>query len=67
MGLNQAMANRTVLIIAHRLSTTQEADKIILLENGQITETGSHDDLMRQNGKYRELCQKQFIRDKKFN
>ncbi len=65
MGLNQAMKNRTVLIIAHRLSTTQEADKIILLENGCITETGKHDELMRKTGKYRELCEKQFIRDLK--
>ncbi len=65
MGLNQAMLNRTVLIIAHRLSTTQEADKIILLENGRISETGKHDELMKKTGKYRELCEKQFIRDLK--
>ena len=65
LALNQAMKNRTVLIIAHRLSTTQEADKIILLENGRIIETGKHDDLMKKEGKYRELCEKQFIRDLK--
>ena len=65
MGLNQAMLNRTVLIIAHRLSTTQEADKIILLENGRISEIGKHDELMKKTGKYRELCEKQFIRDLK--
>ncbi len=64
-GLNQAMKNRTVLIIAHRLSTTQEADKIVLIDNGLITESGTHDELMDKNGKYRELCEKQFIRDKK--
>ena len=65
MGLNQAMLNRTVLIIAHRLSTTQEADKIILLENGRISDIGKHDELMKKTGKYRELCEKQFIRDLK--
>ncbi len=65
MGLNQAMLNRTVLIIAHRLSTTQEADKIILLDNGHISDIGKHDELMKKTGKYRELCEKQFIRDLK--
>ncbi len=65
MGLNQAMINRTVLIIAHRLSTTQEADKIIVLENGRISDIGKHDELMKKPGKYRELCEKQFIRDLK--
>ncbi len=65
MGLNQAMRNRTVLIIAHRLSTTQEADKIILLEKGSIVDIGMHDELMNKAGKYRELCEKQFIRDLK--
>ncbi len=63
-GLNQAMKGRTVLIIAHRLSTVQEADKIIFLEKGRIEEIGTHDELMIRKGKYRELCEKQFIRDK---
>ncbi|KGG15219.1 MULTISPECIES: ABC transporter ATP-binding protein [unclassified Prochlorococcus] len=63
MALDQAMKNRTVLIIAHRLATTQEADKIIYIENGSIAETGQHDELMNKAGKYRELCEKQFIRD----
>ncbi|WP_413315905.1 ABC transporter ATP-binding protein [Prochlorococcus marinus] len=63
MALNQAMKNRTVLIIAHRLSTTQEADNIILLEQGRVKEIGIHDELMNKNGKYRELCEKQFIRN----
>ncbi|WP_269622989.1 ABC transporter ATP-binding protein [Prochlorococcus marinus] len=65
MGLSQAMKNRTVLVIAHRLSTTQEADKIILLEEGTVKEIGKHDDLMKSDGKYRDLCEKQFIRDKR--
>ena len=61
-GLNQAMAGRTVLVIAHRLSTVQEADKILLLEAGRIVEEGSHDQLMIQGGRYRELCERQLIR-----
>jgi ATP-binding cassette subfamily B protein len=61
-GLDQAMAGRTVLVIAHRLSTVQEADKILVLEAGRIVEEGSHDQLMIQGGRYRELCERQLIR-----
>lgn len=61
-GLDQAMAGRTVLVIAHRLSTVQEADRILLLEAGRIVEEGSHDQLMIQGGRYRELCERQLIR-----
>ena len=61
-GLEQAMAGRTVLVIAHRLSTVQEADRILVLEAGRIVEGGSHDQLMIQGGRYRELCERQLIR-----
>jgi len=61
-GLAQAMAGRTVLVIAHRLSTVQEADRILFLENGRIVEQGSHDQLMQAGGRYRELCNRQLIR-----
>ena len=61
-GLDQAMAGRTVLVIAHRLSTVQEADRIVLLEAGRIVEDGSHDQLMIRGGRYRELCEHQLIR-----
>jgi ATP-binding cassette subfamily B protein len=61
-GLAQAMAGRTVLVIAHRLSTVQEADRILVLERGRIVEQGDHDALMAQGGRYRELCERQFIR-----
>ena len=54
--LNQAMMSaafdKTVIFISHRLSTTKMADIIYMLENGQIIEQGSHDELMRLNGKY---------------
>ena len=61
-GLDQAMAGRTVLVIAHRLSTVQEADQILVLEAGRIVEQGSHDQLMARAGRYRELCERQLIR-----
>ncbi|TGG79465.1 MAG: ABC transporter ATP-binding protein [Aphanocapsa feldmannii 288cV] len=60
-GLRRAMAGRTVLVIAHRLSTVQEADEILLLQGGVIQERGSHRSLMAQGGSYRELCDRQLI------
>ena len=63
LALSQAMKNRTVLVIAHRLSTVQEADQIIVLDKGCISEKGTHDELMSKAGRYRELCEKQIIRD----
>jgi ATP-binding cassette subfamily B protein len=63
LGLKQAMAGRTVLVIAHRLATVQEADQIVLMERGLIVDVGTHDALMQRGGRYRELCEKQFIRD----
>lgn len=61
-GLQQAMAGRTVLVIAHRLATVQEADLIVVLDGGRIVQQGSHDELMASGGRYRELCERQFIR-----
>jgi ATP-binding cassette, subfamily B, bacterial len=60
-GLVQAMASRTVLVIAHRLATVQGADRILVLDGGRIIEQGSHNELMVQGGRYRELCERQFI------
>lgn len=54
------MENRTSLIIAHRLSTIQDADCIVVLDNGSIVETGSHDELLAQQGRYYELYMTQF-------
>jgi len=61
-GLDQAMAGRTVLVIAHRLSTVQEADLIVVLENGSIVDQGNHDLLISRPGRYRDLCERQLIR-----
>ena len=63
LGLRQAMHGRTVLVIAHRLATVQEADKIVVLDQGRISEMGTHDQLMANNGRYRDLCERQMIRD----
>ena len=64
LGLKQAMQGRTVIVIAHRLATVQEADLIVVLEDGQISQQGTHDDLMNRGGRYRDLCERQFIRIK---
>ena len=61
-GLNQAMNNRTVIIIAHRLSTTQEADLIVVFDKGKIIDSGKHIDLFNKNVIYKELCEKQLIK-----
>lgn len=54
-GMDKLMENRTVFVIAHRLSTVQNAKAIIVLENGEIIERGDHDELIQQKGKYYQL------------
>ncbi len=55
-ALENLMENRTSLVIAHRLSTIQKADKILVLKNGEIVESGTHEDLLKyENGYYRKL------------
>jgi len=55
------MAGRTVIVIAHRLSTVRRADRIVVLENGAIADIGSHEELMQKLGIYRRLYDLQFI------
>ncbi|WP_176248627.1 MULTISPECIES: ABC transporter ATP-binding protein/permease [unclassified Sulfitobacter] len=64
-ALRQAGKGRTVLTIAHRLSTVAEADRIVVLEQGEIVEQGSHDDLLARNGRYAQLWQRQQSEDAK--
>lgn len=59
-ALDNLMANRTTFVIAHRLSTVLHADKIIVLENGTIVESGTHKGLIQNNGLYSRLCTAQF-------
>ncbi len=54
-GMDRLMAQRTTLVIAHRLSTVRNANAIMVLENGEIIERGDHDDLLMQKGRYYEL------------
>ena len=61
-GLNRAMKNRTVIVIAHRLATIQKADKIVVFDKGEIINIGTHLELLNQEGIYKELCEKQLIR-----
>ena len=56
------MKNRTVIVIAHRLATTQGADKIVVFDEGKIIEIGNHIDLLNKKGIYKELCEKQLIK-----
>ena len=54
-NMKEISAHRTVFIIAHRLSTVRNADRIITIERGRIVEDGSHDQLIRSNGRYAKL------------
>ena len=54
-GMNRLMKNRTTFVIAHRLSTVRNADMIMVLENGEIIERGSHEELLKLKGRYYEL------------
>jgi ATP-binding cassette subfamily B multidrug efflux pump len=59
-AIDKLMEGRTALVIAHRLSTIQKADRIIVLDRGEIKETGTHDELLRQNGYYAQLYRMQY-------
>ena len=60
-ALNNIMENRTTIVIAHRLSTIHKADKIVVLEKGSIVQTGTHQELIMQQGLYRQLHDMQQI------
>lgn len=59
LALENMMQNRTSIVIAHRLSTIQKADLIVVMQKGQISEMGKHDELIKKNGVYRKLVEMQ--------
>ena len=59
-AIDNLMADRTVLVIAHRLTTVENADAIVVMKDGQIVDNGSHEDLLKKDGIYKRLYKKQF-------
>ena len=59
-AIQELAGTRTIIVIAHRLSTVKQADKIIVLKDGEIVETGTHYELLKNDGLYRNLCDMQF-------
>jgi subfamily B ATP-binding cassette protein MsbA len=62
-ALNNLMAGRTTIVIAHRLSTVRRADRIVVLDDGRIAEMGAHQELLRFDGIYRRLYDLQFAEE----
>jgi ATP-binding cassette, subfamily B, bacterial MsbA len=60
-ALQNLMAGRTVFVIAHRLTTNRRVDRIVVMENGCITDSGTHEDLLTRLGTYRNLYEFKFM------
>ena len=60
IAIEKLVQNRTVIVIAHRLSTIKNADQILVLDNGKLIETGTHEKLIKNNGHYKKLHDIQF-------
>jgi len=59
-ALQRVTVNRTTVVIAHRLATVRRCDRIFVVEQGQIVESGNHEELLQQGGRYAQLCARQF-------
>jgi ATP-binding cassette subfamily B protein len=59
-AIGELAGSRTIIVIAHRLSTVKQADNILVLKEGEIVESGTHEELIKRNGLYRHLCEVQF-------
>ena len=62
-ALDAALKGRTSVVIAHRLSTVRNADKILVVDEGRIVQSGGHDELLREGGLYADLYRTQFVED----
>ena len=60
-GINEILKNRTSFVIAHRLSTIRKADRIFVIDDGNIVEEGNHEELMRKHGIYYNLSTAQAV------
>ncbi|MHA1869961.1 MAG: ABC transporter ATP-binding protein, partial [Promethearchaeota archaeon] len=66
-AMDELMKNRTSFVIAHRLSTIKDADLILVMNHGDIVETGTHEELLKKNGFYAEIYKSQFVNDDEEN
>ena len=62
-GLRDVRQNRTTLIVSHRISTVRDADLICVLDDGQIIERGTHDELIAHGGEYADLYERQLLEE----
>ena len=65
-AINKLIAGRTSIVIAHRLSTIRKADKILVMDKGELKEAGTHEELLAQNGFYAKLYNMQLEKQKEF-
>jgi ABC-type multidrug transport system fused ATPase/permease subunit len=64
-AIDRLMVGRTVLVIAHRLSTVRNATKVVVVDGGVIAEAGTHDELLARRGIYQRLVQRQLVGEDK--